>query len=202
MRWYDVFAHFYDGSLEKLYRAQRKEAAEALQLRPGLRVLDVPCGTGQSFDELAPAIAHGELIGVDRSAGMLAKARARVAEHGWTNVKLIEADAVSLDASALGVAQVDRLHVFLGMTAFPDPDATFERLWSLVAPGGRAVIVDVHAAELSLQGRMVNLVAQADLTRRAWESLERRSTGFVRRDLDSQPEHGGTLYIATGTKPG
>lgn len=201
MRWYDVFSHFYDGSLERLYRAQREEAAQALELGPSLTVLDVPTGTGQSLDVLAPRVPGGAVLGVDRSQGMLAKARARAARHGWSHVRFVEADASALDAAALGVAQVDRLHVFLGMTAFHDADATFERLWSLLAPGGRAVIVDVYAERLGMQGRMVNLVAQADLTRRSWEPLERRAEGFTRRDLPSLPDHGGTLYLATGTKP-
>lgn len=50
----------------------------------------------------------------------------------------------------LGHESVDRLHVFLGMRVFPDMDATFAKLWSLLSPGGRCVIVDVHAERLDL----------------------------------------------------
>jgi ubiquinone/menaquinone biosynthesis C-methylase UbiE len=204
MRWYDLFSRFYDGSLEKLYLEQRREAARALDLRPGLTVLDLPCGTGQSLDVLAPAVAPGgAVIGVDRSTGMLARAKARSEKNGWSHVRLVEGDVATLDAAALGGAtvSVDRLHVFLGMTAFEDPDAAFERMWSLLRPGGRCVIVDAHAEKLGFQGRMVNLVAQADLRRRFWEPLEKRATGFSRRDLPSLPDHGGQIILAVGDKP-
>lgn len=202
MRWYDLFSRFYDGSLEKLYVEQRREAANALQLVPGMSVLDLPCGTGQSLDVLAPAVLPGgTVIGIDRSTGMLARADARAKKNGWSHVRLAEGDVATLDAAKLGAPSVDRLHVFLGMTAFDDPDAAFERMWSVLKPGGRCVIVDAHAEKLGFQGRMVNLVAQADLRRRFWEPLERRATGFSRRDLPSLPDHGGQIILAVGDKP-
>lgn len=203
MGWYDLFSRFYDRSLEPLYVEQRARAAEALDLAPGLRVLDLPCGTGLSFDALAPALGpEGHLVGLDLSEGMLAQARLRVERLGLTQVSLARADVMTLGpelhpALAEGV---DRLHVFLGMTAFPDPEAAFERLWALLRPGGRCVVVDAHAERLSFQGRMVNLVARADLRRRFWEPLERRAAGFERYALPSLPEHGGEIILATGTK--
>ena len=204
MSWYDLFSRFYDASLEPLYREQRALAAEALQLTPGLSVLDLPCGTGQSFDVLAPAVgAEGALIGLDLSAGMLAKARLRAEHHGWSQVRLAQRDVMTLDAGQLAELHpgpVDRLHVFLGMTAFPDPDAAFGRLWDLLAPGGRCVIVDAHAERLSFQGRMVNLLARADLRRRVWEPLERRAATMERHTLPSLPQHGGDIVLAVGTK--
>ncbi len=203
MRWYDLFSRFYDGSLEKLYVEQRAAAAQALGLSPGMSVLDLPCGTGQSFDVLAAGVGpSGAIIGVDRSTGMLVRARERAAQRGFTQVRLVEGDVAALDAAALGTAEVDRLHVFLGMTAFDDHDAAFERMWSLLRPGGRCVIVDAHAEQLTFQGRMVNLVAQADLRRRFWEPLEKRATGFSRRELPSLPDHGGQILLAVGDKPG
>ena len=39
MAWYDVFARFYDRSLEKHYAVQRKAAVECLCLEPGMTVL-------------------------------------------------------------------------------------------------------------------------------------------------------------------
>lgn len=204
MSWYDLFSRFYDASLEPLYREQRAVAAEALALAPGLSVLDLPCGTGQSFDVLAPAVgAGGALIGLDRSAGMLAKARARVARNGWTQVRLAQRDVMTLDAGPLAELHsgpVDRLHVFLGMTAFDDPDAAFARLWDLLAPGGRCVIVDAHAERLSLQGHMVNLMARADIRRPAWAPLERRAATMERHTLPSRPQHGGEIVMAVGIK--
>lgn len=205
MGWYDLFASFYDSSLEALYVDARAAATKALRVQPGMRVLDLPCGTGQSFDTLVPAVGdEGTVVGVDLSRGMLRKAERRVEANGWSNVLLEESGVIELDAQRveelLGRAHVERVHVFLGMTAFPDPQAAFDNLWSLLAPGGRMVIVDVYAESPTFQGRMVNLVARADIRRRVWEPLEAVGTAFEREELPSKPQHGGTLVLATATK--
>jgi ubiquinone/menaquinone biosynthesis C-methylase UbiE len=196
MTWYDVFSRFYDASLEPHYREQRAFAAEALDLHPSSIALDLPCGTGQSFSALAAA---GRIIGVDLSAGMLRAAQRRIAANGWTNVDVVRADAATLSEENLG-ARPDRLHVFLGISVFSDPHAAFDNLWSLLLPGGRCVIVDVHAERLGMQGRMVNWIAQADITRRFWEPLEAVGIDFAIRDLPSKPLHGGTIRLATARK--
>jgi ubiquinone/menaquinone biosynthesis C-methylase UbiE len=206
MGWYDVFSRFYDASLEELYADARAAAVEALDLRPGHTVLDLPAGTGQSFDGLVAGVGQtGGLVGVDLSAGMLARARARVQRAGWPNVQVLRADVLALEAAQLveagAPASFDRVHVFLGLTAFPRHPEAFARVWSLLRPGGRAVVVDVYAERPGLRGRMVNLVARADIRRRAWEPLQAVAHDFERRDLPSRPQHGGTLWLATGTKP-
>lgn len=207
MSYYDFFSLYYDRALEELYLPHREAAADALKLAPGMTVLDLPCGTGQSFDRLVPGVgATGRVIGVDRSSGMLKKARARVAAHGWDRVTTLEGDARTLALEDLATAvgepvAVDRLLVFLGMTVFPDWRGVFGHLWSLLAPGGRCVMVDCFREKLGFQGRMVNLSARADIRRPAWEALEAVAAGYQRTDLPSRHEHGGQIWLASGEKP-
>ena len=207
MAWYDTFARVYDTSLEKHYAEQRRLAVLALDLRPGSVVLDLPCGTGQSFDGLVDGVgASGRVVGVDLSAGMVREARRRIGRLKFTNVHVGEGDVHALDPARIAAISgapvvVDRLQVFLGMSVFPDHPRAFEQLWSLLAPGGRCVLVDVHAERLTFQGRMVNWLAQAEIRRRFWEPLGRVAEGFELRDLPSKPLHGGTVRLATGTKP-
>ena len=207
MTWYDTFANFYDSSLERLYAEHRALAARALQLGPGACVLDIPCGTGQSFRALSPPLgADGQLIGVDASTGMLRKAAARAANEGYANVRVLHCDAATLERAALDaaagrVAHISHLHVFLGMSVFEDMPGTFERLWSLLEPGGRCVLVDVHAERLGLQGLLVNQIASADIRRRFWDPLERVAADFTRRDLPFRSQHGGQIMLASGMKP-
>lgn len=206
MAWYDVFSNFYDAALEPLYVEHRSLAAEALALSPGMSVLDVPCGTGQSFGAIAARLGgRGVILGVDASAGMLRRAQARAPSPGITITTLharVEAlEPTQLQAQLAGRGTVDRVHVFLGMSVFPDMQASFDRLWSLLAPGGRAVFVDVHAAQLGLQGRAVNLVAGADIRRRFWEPLQARAINFELRDLPFNARHGGQIMLAAGDKP-
>ena len=206
MRWYDRFASFYDTALERSYREQRALACEALMLRPGLRVLDAPCGTGASFSGLVAGVgSDGSVIGVDLSAGMLRRAAAHVEAHGWSRLELVQSDFAELASARTrageSIAPVDRLHVFLGMSVAPDMARAFDALWSQLAPGGRCVLVDVHAQRLSLQGWSVNLIARADIRRRFWEPLQRVATDFELRDLPYRREHGGQIMLAAGNKP-
>ena len=198
MSWYDLFSSFYDKSLEPLYAEQRLIAASALQLSADEVVLDLPCGTGLSFDAVAPSAGH--VIAVDFSKGMLAKAEQRAKAKGFSNVTCVHADVTALTRGQLPARPITRLHVFLGLTAFPDWENSFARLFELLEPGGRCVVIDVYAEKPTFQGRMVNLVARADITRKTWEPLQRLCTDFSRRDLPSRPDHGGQLYLATGLK--
>lgn len=202
MSTYEAFSRVYDPALARLYRAHRRTAAEALSLRPGHRVLDVPCGTGQCFDELAPRVGPaGRVVGLDLSAGMLREARSRIAARGWGHVEARQADALRAEERELGDASFDRLLVFLGMSVFPEPAPTFARLWRALRSGGRCVVVDVYAPRPSLQGRLVNAVAGADVRRRSWEPLEAAALGFERRTLSTSWVHGGELFLASGEKP-
>ena len=200
MAWYDVFSRFYDASLEPLYREHRRRAIDALQVKRGSLVLDLPCGTGQSFTALATALGGtGRVVGVDLSAGMLREARRRV-ERAMPNVSLLKTSADDITTEDVGGAP-DRLLIFLGMTVFSDHEAVFAHLWSLLAPGGRCVIVDVHAEEPGFQGKMVQWIARADLRRRFWEPLERVGVGFAREDLPFDRRHGGQIMMASADKP-
>lgn len=206
MGFYDLFSSFYDASLERLYAEQRRLAAEALALEPAAIVLDVPCGTGQSFDVIAPKLgSEGRLLGLDRSEGMLRRAETRARSRGLDAVCCVHGDAATvslgqLEAAAGRPVLPTRLHVFLGMSVFPEMDRTFEHLWSLLAPGGLCVVVDVHADKLGLQGWLVNQLARADIRRCFWEPLERVATSFERHPLPYDRQHGGQISLAVGRK--
>lgn len=202
--WYDLFSLVYDRALEDLYAPFRPAAVEALRLGDGAAVLDLPCGTGQSLDLLVPAVGPtGTVIGVDASRGMLRRARRRVDRAGWDTVSLVHATAADASPARLGVEGVDGVLCALGLTALPDWEATFDRLFEVLRPGGRFVLFDVYAAERTKETRSVELVARADLSREAWRPLEARCADFSRDILPADPKtFGGELYVASGTKAG
>jgi hypothetical protein len=49
---YGSLARFFDGVAELFYGHARRVAAEGLQLKPGIVVLDVACGTGLNFSHI------------------------------------------------------------------------------------------------------------------------------------------------------
>ena len=108
----------------------RRRAVAALGLAPGETVIDVACGTGDLCNELEAAGLWA--IGVDFSAGMLAKAT--------TDAPLVRSDALNL-----GV----RTHSLAGATCgfalrnFADLESFFAELARVLRPGARVAMLEV-----------------------------------------------------------
>ncbi len=75
---YALYAPIYD-CLVEIFSRSRREAIEALGLRPRQRVLIVGCGTGLDLD----SIPLGVLVtGIDLTPGMITRAEARAKRLG------------------------------------------------------------------------------------------------------------------------
>jgi demethylmenaquinone methyltransferase/2-methoxy-6-polyprenyl-1,4-benzoquinol methylase len=110
----------------------RRLAATAV-VRPGARVLDVCCGTG----DLAVACerAGGAVTGVDFSTRMLARARRKSATVSW-----IEADAHALPFPA---GSFDGATVGFGVRNLADLEGGLRELVRVVRPGGRVACLEI-----------------------------------------------------------
>lgn len=107
--------------------------------------LDVSCGDGLPARKLASRA--GSVTGVDRSPQMIRLARADVPPENVTFVEADYLDGISLDEGTYDfVSAVAVVH----HTEFEDAVA---RLMSLLAPGGRLVIVGL-AYNVALHGRV------------------------------------------------
>ncbi|MFC7484578.1 methyltransferase domain-containing protein [Luedemannella flava] len=91
-------------------RAYKARLAVALDLRPGLDVLDIGCGPGTDLAVLADAVtATGSVVGVDRDPGMVGLARARLAGRANVAVRTGDAHALPLPAGSVDRARTDRV---------------------------------------------------------------------------------------------
>ena len=100
----------------------------------GERAIDVGCGCGDTTLELARRVGPGgEVLGVDVSAPMLAKATARATESGIANLAF---DCMDAQTAALPPAYNLVVSRF-GVMFFDDPVAAFANLRSALEPGGR-----------------------------------------------------------------
>ena len=146
-RRYDHLAPFY-GALEWLYMLPllgvRRKTVSALGLRRGEPVLEVGCGSGSNFQLLERAVGPtGIVLGVDLSAGMLARAKKRCLRHGWSNVEVSQANAVSYQPRV-----PPRAVLFsFSYSAIPERDRVLAQTWSVLEAGGRLVITDLSMAQ-------------------------------------------------------
>lgn len=106
--------------------------AEALEILPDERVLDVACGSGNGAIAAARR-AWGNTVGADFVPALLERGRERAAAERL-EIEFVEADAQSLpfEDGSFDVA----ISIFGAMFA-PDQERTAEELLRVVRPGGR-----------------------------------------------------------------
>lgn len=91
----------HDQTRAHVFHGWRELLVEQLAPSPGQVVVDVGCGTGESFDALRRRVGpNGAIIGLDPSANNLERAAVRVRQRGWTNVRLIHAPVHAADLPA------------------------------------------------------------------------------------------------------
>jgi ubiquinone/menaquinone biosynthesis C-methylase UbiE len=67
-------------------------------IRPGMRVLDLGCGAGDTTFVAADLVGPGgSVVGLDHAPDALARARLRAGRRGLAQVQFIEGDVLALD---------------------------------------------------------------------------------------------------------
>jgi SAM-dependent methyltransferase len=120
-------------------QATRMIFAEA-GIRPGMRVLDLGCGTGAATFVAADLVGPGgSVVGVDHSPEALARARVRAAQRGLAQVQFIEGDIHDPAPGGTYDAIVEQLALWL----VPDPAEVLRRQATVLRPGGLVVPIEV-----------------------------------------------------------
>ena len=202
---YRASARFYDliSAEWPVYRAGRVAAIDLIALRPGHRVLDIGCGTGLNFplvqDRIGPT---GSITGVDASAQMLAQAQRRSRTAGCDNVRLIEADATTLDAQAMDVGgDFDAVISTYALSLMSDWPRVVSVMIAAARPGGRVAVVDMQtpigpAKVWTPLARLACLLGGSDIEARPWTAVESTLTNVRRASL-----RGGHLQVRVGSVP-
>lgn len=166
-----------------------EEVLRRAGLRPGMRVLDVGCGMGDVSLVAARIVgADGSVVGVDRDADGLNRARARASAAGVENVDFRQAELPRIEHDGHFDALVGRLV----MIYFPDPAAGLRDLLHHLAPGG---IVAFHEPDLSRIGTVPPIPSVAENVARVNLVFER--CGFHPRIGASI----GQVFKAAGLTP-
>lgn len=126
---YDLMNRLMTAGLDQGWR---RAAARAV-VRPGDRVLDLCCGTGDLA--LAGREAGGDVTAVDFSAPMLERARPKSSEIVW-----LEADALHLP---LPDDSFDVVTIGFGLRNVASAEQGLAEMRRVLRPGGRLAVLDV-----------------------------------------------------------
>lgn len=116
-------------------------------IAPGQRVLDIGSGVGDVAMLAARLVGpSGEVLGVERDAGAINRARSRTSEAGLQNVRFTECDVAAFSSDTLFDAVVGRYI----LQFLPDPVAVLRSLSRFVRPGGVVVFQENSWAPFAL----------------------------------------------------
>lgn len=140
-RAYRRWAPVYDYTFGLVTVAGRRQAVRHINEGSG-RVLEVGVGTGISLGQYH---RHLEIVGIDLSHEMLAKARERVSRERLEHVT----DVVEMDAAQLAFpdASFDTAVAMYVLTTVPDPEQVMAELERVCRPGGEVILVNHFSAD-------------------------------------------------------
>jgi SAM-dependent methyltransferase len=132
-------AQAYQAALVPALMATWGEAiVTAAQVREGMSVLDVACGTGVATRSAARRCgSRGRVVGVDVDAGMLAVAEAESMNEGLS-IEYAQGSACALPSSS---GSFDAVLCLQGLQYFPDQLAAIKEMRRVMRPGSMLALI-------------------------------------------------------------
>jgi ubiquinone/menaquinone biosynthesis C-methylase UbiE len=169
----------------------RRAAVQALDLKPGDRVLDIGCGTGLNFRDIAKAVGPtGLVVGTDLSHGMLSEV------EGRPNLRLVQAAA---SQSVFKPATFDAILSTYVISTILDEEI-LGPLCRALKPGGKLVIADDTMPPGWFIGPRFMF---ARMLKKGWPDLKGDTIRAMRpffTDLRVTHRHYGMIYIISGRR--
>ncbi len=145
---YDFLNHLLSFGIDCRWR--RAAARAALERRPR-RILDVATGTGDMAILLKRTCPEAEVVGLDFAPRMLRRARFKARRAG-VELALVEGDALAMPFPN---GHFDALTVAFGFRNFANYERGLAEFHRVLAPGGRAVILEFPPPPRRAFGRLV-----------------------------------------------
>lgn len=183
--------------------AQRARAVRALDLHAGDTVVEVACGTGLNFPLIERAVGvKGRIVGIDLTDAMLARAAKRVEANGWSNVSLVQVDAVEFGFPA-GIGAILSTYALTQVEGCAQVIANGA---AALSTGGRWVVLDLKIPDRTplwltrLGTAIVPTSGSLDewIMRRPWETIHTAMQECL-DDASWTELCFGTAFLAVGT---
>lgn len=134
---YDLLNHLLSFNVDRYWRARTVERVEHVLLRPGARVLDLCCGTGDLT--LALEVRRGSRVfGSDFCHPMLVAAQAKIAKQGLSS-GLFEADGLELP---LRDRSLDLITIAFGFRNFANYRRGLKEMFRVLRKDGVLAILE------------------------------------------------------------
>ncbi len=200
-RRYDFVFHTLTLGLEPRLR---RRLGKRLRLQADDIVLDLACGTGLNFPFIEQGIGpNGQIIAVDISSEMLARAHDRVVTHGWKNVTLFQADVLAFRPTV----PVDVALCTFAIGLMPEPTALAQAMVTMVRPGGQVLISDGRLIDRwyrfplnPLLHRLGRPWIPPSLDKGYWSARPWEALSVLLDEFHYEEWLGGSVYVAWGRR--
>ena len=146
---YDLANHVLSLNLDRFWRAYTVKRVHPILQRPGARVLDICCGTGDLMLALqAESTEH--VMGSDFCRPMLTAAQRKIEERGF-HCPLFESDALRLP---LADESLDLITVAFGFRNFANYEEGLAEIYRVLKPSGAAAILEFSHPGKTLFGAL------------------------------------------------
>ncbi len=136
-RWF--IGRLFARQMNVTHRALTTWGLDTVELRPGLRVLDVGCGGGAGVAAIAARLDGGTVVGIDYSSDGVATARrtnAAAIAAGRVEVRQGSVTALPFEDGSFDVVTAFETHYY-----WPGPDASVAEAYRVLRDGGSLAIV-------------------------------------------------------------
>ncbi|MCZ9882889.1 methyltransferase domain-containing protein [Arthrobacter sp. B2a2-09] len=138
----DVYTHGHHESVVRAHASRTAENSAAFvipHLTAGTSVLDVGCGPGSITCDFAELVAPAKVVGLDRSAEIVAQAASLAAERGVENVEFVTGNIYDLDFED---ETFDLVHAHQVLQHLTDPVAALREMRRVAKPGAIVAVRD------------------------------------------------------------
>jgi len=157
---YDLLNHLLSANIDKLWWRRTARTFTTILSRPGAKVLDLCCGTGDMAFALRRESAQAHISGVDFSHAMLVRAASKsAADRSIKPVPWVEADALQLPFPD---ESFDLVTSAFGFRNLADYDAGLREIHRVLRPSGEIGILECSEPN-GLLGKLYDVYFQSVL---------------------------------------